>query len=251
MFTWIMLETIGGYSFEAEVVCPTPAAPHFENGFGQRFRSIDTELPFNDWFKNHQAFIRAYIHHWGLLVIDDVQVDNDPQSWLTMRIDPEFHYLPWHSDGIRGEETIMLAHIDSRKPRQAPTLVAPSIQMQSALRQTLLDEASGLYPGTREELKRICCAPDASVDFFEGVYLQFQHANHVEREVFKKLFECSHQLAAPFVYRHTWRANSVLLFDTAHYEMSRNSRGFNRVVHGRMPIAGENINGVQPLRRLV
>lgn len=245
-----MVETLGGATFETNIICPKSAAPDFLDGFGKRLQSLNPTLAFNDWYEAHRHEVRSLLKKWGVLVVDDVLVEHT-SVWRNMVIDPIFNYLPWHSDGVGGEETIMLAHIDSRKPRMAPTLVAPSIQIQGALRQTFLDEASGLYPGTRDELIRICGKPDASVDFFEGLFLQFQHATRLEHMVFKNLFERSHQLADAFVYRHCWRVNSVLLFDTAHYERSTNSRGFNKVVHGRMPVTGENIYGVQPFRRLV
>lgn len=246
-----MRETIGGYSFEAEGICPTPAPPHFKDGFGQRLRSIDANLPFNDWFKKHQALIRGYIHHWGLLVIDDVQVVYDPQSWHTMRVDPEFSYLPWHSDGSRGEQSLLLAHIHASAPRKAPTLVAPSCQIYFELRDLLVAAMDRFYPNTRTALQSVCEQDVGLLAFFEGVFLHFQHASIAEQSVFKQLFERGNNLAAPWVYRHQWRPNSVLLFDTANYDGFDNQRGFNRVVHGRMPIAGESLGGFQPYRWLI
>lgn len=248
--TSIMMETIGGYTFETESICSISAPPYFNDGFGQRFRSMDPTVAFNDWFRNHRTLIREYIHHWGLLVIDGVQVDYEPQ-WQSMRIDPEFNYLPWHSDGFGGEQSLLLAHIPANSPRKVPTLVAPSVQIYLALREALLAESDRLYPVTRDAIKRVCEQDRASITFFEGLFLHFQHASRREQCVFKEIFEHCHEVSAPWLYRHQWRLNSVMLLDTAHYGVEANNSGFNRVVHGRMPIVGESLRGVQPYRWLV
>lgn len=246
----IMVRSVGDGLFEVQVICETSAPPHFEDGFGLKLTSLNPEVSFNDWYQRSREEIRKLVASWGVIVVDDVIVQRT-SVWQQMVVDPVFNYLPWHSDGVGGEETIMLAHMDSRTPRQVPTLVAPSIQIQTALRQILLDETSGLYPGTRDELRRICKRPDAAVDFFEGVFLQVQHAAPREQIIFRALFERSHELVGELAYKHHWRPNSVLLLDTAHYDRSTTSRGFNRVVHGRMPKVGEIVGGSQPFRRLV
>ncbi len=242
-----MLEIVGGTDFETSIVCPGQARPDFLDGFGKRMKSIDNRLDFNAWFTLHREELRALVAQWGVLVVEDVVVKNNGK-WGPMTLDPEYLYHPWHSDGYGGTEMILLTQMRDGTPRNVPTLVAPSAQIQQAIKDEFLAREQSLSAMTRDVLQRSLTLPVSSLAFFLTVDQHLIHAHRSEMIALKQFLEAANDRASEWIYKHHSRANSVLIMDTKHHGASKRDFGFNKVVHARMPLVCEKVVGVYPWR---
>ncbi len=242
-----MLEIVSGTDFETSILCPGQANPDFLDGFGKRMKSMDNGLDFNAWFTLHREELRALVSQWGVLVVDDVVVRNNGK-WGAMTLDPEYLYHPWHSDGYSGTEMILLTHMKDGAPRNVPTLVAPSAQIQQAIKDEFLAREQSFSAMTRDVFSRSLDLPASSLAFFLTIDQYLIHAPRGEMMVLKQFLEAANLRAADWLYKHYSQAHSVLIMDTKHHGASKRDFGFNKVVHARMPLVGEKVFGHSPWR---
>lgn len=242
-----MIEIIGRTDFETSIVCTGQAKPDFLDGFGKKIRSVDACLDFNTWFTFHREELRSLVAHWGMLIVENVEVNNNGK-WGPMILDPEYMYHPWHSDGYAGSEMILLTHMSDKAPRNVPTLVAPSAQIQQAIKDEFLAKEQSLSAMTRDVLQRSLDFPVSSLQFFLTVDQYLIHAPRGEMVTLKQFLEAANMRVGQWIYKHHSQSRSVLIMDTKHHGVSKRNFGFNKVVHARMPLVGEKVVGVYPWR---
>ncbi len=245
-----MMYSIGKERFDAKNIAPPTTENNFDEGFGLSLTSLADQCDFNALWADNRHQIRALIEKWGVVVMDHVDV-HSISDWQQMIIDQEFLDLPWHSDGSYGNDSVLLTCIKATQLRNVPTLVAPSVQLQKAINKVVTERT---YPQlnslTQDALFRASELPLGAVNFFESLFLTYQHTYSQDRYALRAVFSDAQAEIAPFIYTHQWRPRSVLMFDTKHYEQEKITNGFTRVVHARLPLAGQRMHGAQPYRLL-